>query len=106
MRLYQFTLPCHTNAGLSYAQARKDWEAYALTYAGGFTRPQAFSDGVWKNTEGNTYKDVVIPYHVACDRIEFVTLLAHAFHLFPDQEAIFTADLGEATIHPRTEARI
>jgi hypothetical protein len=42
---------------------------------------------------------------VATDAETFAKLLAFAFVQFPDQEAIFTADLGEAAIHSRPAAR-
>jgi hypothetical protein len=100
MRLYLFTLPVRTNAGLSCELARKRWAADALKLAGGVTEPLAFAKGVWEG-DGLTYREEVAEYKVACDKPVFAKLLASAFANFPDQEAIFTADLGEATIHAR-----
>lgn len=100
MRLYQFTLPVRTNAGLSYELARKRFEAAALKEAGGYTAPQSFKRGVWRGSERD-YKEEVAEYTVACELPVFKKLLAVAFEQFPDQEAIFTADLGPATIHAR-----
>lgn len=100
MRLYQFTLPVRTNAGLSYELARKTFEREALKLAGGYTAPQSFKRGVWRGAERD-YKEEVAEYTVACEPATFKALLAVAFEAFPDQEALFTADLGPATIHTR-----
>jgi hypothetical protein len=104
MRLYLFTLPVRTNAGLTCELPRKRWAAEALKVAGGVTEPQAFNKGVWANGDGQTYREEVAEYKVATDKAGFARLLAFAFDQFPDQEAIFTADLGEASIHTRPAA--
>lgn len=104
MRLYLFTLPVRTNAGLSCELARKRWAAFALKTCGGVTEPQAFNKGVWDSGE-TTYREEVAEYKVATDKATFAKLLAYAFEQFPDQEAIFTADLGEASINVRPAAR-
>lgn len=101
MRLYQFTLPTHTNNRLSYEFARKQWAAEAVKIAGGVTVPQTFCDGVWKNDAGDEFKDQVALYTVACDELSADKLTAAAFRLFPDQEAFLVVDLGEARILPR-----
>ena len=103
MRLYEFTIPTHDNAGRSYEQARKRWEAHAIAAAGGLTIQPGFAQGVWVD-DGKEYRDQVTQYRVACEESTFKLLLAHAFECFPDQLAIFTADLGEATIHERPKA--
>jgi hypothetical protein len=103
MRLYLFTLPVRTNAGLTCELPRKRWAAEALRLAGGVTEPQAFNRGVWEG-DGRTYREEVAEYKVACDKPAFAKLLAFAFEQFPDQEAIFTADLGEASINMRPAA--
>jgi hypothetical protein len=103
MRLYLFTLPVRTNAGLSCELARKRWAADALKLAGGVTEPQAFHKGVW-NGGDLTYREEVAEYKVACDKPTFAKLLASAFANFPDHEEIFTADLGEAAINARPAA--
>lgn len=104
MRLYLFTLPVRTNAGLTCELPRKRWSAEALKLCGGVTEPQAFNKGVWDNGDGLTYREEVAEYKVACDKPTFAKLLAFAFEQFPDQEAIFTADLGEAAINLRPAA--
>jgi hypothetical protein len=105
MRLYLFTLPVRTNAGLTYELARKRWAGEALKLCGGVTEPQSFHKGVWESDDGQTYREEVAEYKVATDAETFAKLLAFAFVQFPDQEAIFTADLGEAAIHSRPAAR-
>lgn len=104
MRLYLFTLPVRTNAGLTCELPRKRWAAEALKLAGGVTEPQGFHKGVWSNGD-QTYREEVAEYKVACDKPTFTALLSFAFTQFPDQAAIFTADLGEATNHLRPAAR-
>jgi hypothetical protein len=102
-RLYLFTLPVRTNAGLTCELARKRWSAEALKLCGGVTEPQAFNRGVWDNGDGQTYKEEVAEYKVAATAAQYKALLACAFDNFPDQEAIFTADLGEAYINVRAK---
>lgn len=102
-RLYLFTLPVRTNAGLTCELARKRWAAEALKQCGGLTEPQAFNKGVWDNGDGQTYKEEVAEYKVACTAAQYKALLAFAFDAFPDQEAIFTADLGEAFVNVRAK---
>lgn len=103
MKLYLFTLPVRTNAGLSYELARKRWADKALKLAGGVTVPLSFKQSVYQGQE-RTYKEEVAEYTVACEPDVFKALLAFAFEQFVDQEAIFTADLGPATIHKREAA--
>lgn len=100
MKLYQFTLPTHTNAGLSYELARKRWEAHAIAAAGGITKAPGFSEGVWRSG-GRDYRETVALYTVACEPATFKLLLAHAFDMFPDQLAIFTVELGNANVNER-----
>jgi hypothetical protein len=101
VRLWQFTLPTHTNNRLSYEFARKQWAAEAVKLAGGVTVPQTFCDGVWRGDNGDEFRDQVALYTVAADADVADKLLAAAFRLFPDQEAFLRVDLGEASIIPR-----
>lgn len=103
MKLYQFTLPTHDNRGLTYELARKRWAAQAVKLAGGVTAPLTFREGTWKG-EDREFKETVAEYTVACDELTYAALLAFAFDNFPDQEAIFTAELGEAAINSRPKA--
>lgn len=104
MNLYQFTLPTHTNAGQSYETQRKAWELAAIAAAGGITRPTSFSEGVWIYA-GREYRESVCEYKVACDERTFKQLLDEAFLLFPDQKAIFTVELGTASVNERPAPR-
>lgn len=103
MKLYQFNLPTHTNAGLSYEAARKRWERHAIAAAGGLTRAFGFADGVWVDGD-RKYLETIAVYQITCEVSTFKLILAHAFECFPDQLAIFTAELGTATIHSRPGA--
>lgn len=100
--LYEILLPARTNSGVITTEARMKWEHEALYIAGGYTRLIA-ADGVWRG-ERETHCDVMIPYHVACNSAQWNALVAKAFELFPDQEAIFTARIGDAEIIGREEA--
>jgi hypothetical protein len=105
LNLYRYFLPLATNAGLSTERARKAWEAEALKVAGGYTL-NAFADGVWQGEGGKVYKDRIAPYDVATDREGAAKLTEAWFKAFPDQEALFVAKLGEATILPRELAAL
>lgn len=105
-RLYLFTLPVRTNAGLTCELSRKRWAGEALKLCGGVTEPQSFNRGVWDNGDGQTYREEVAEYKVACTPKQYATLLDAAFREFPDQEAIFTADLGEAFINTRPAVKV
>lgn len=101
--LYQFNLPTNTNGGLSYELARKSWELEALKLAGGYTLAPGFASGVWKG-ESRTYKETMAIYSVACEPRVAAALEDAFWRLFPDQEALFCADLGPASILTRPAA--
>lgn len=96
LKLYRFTLPLATNAGLSTEKARKDWEQEALKLAGGFTL-LPFADGAWRDDTGRTMKDRVALYEVGCAPKIGLALADCFWRLFPDQEALFIAQLGTAS---------
>lgn len=97
-KLYQFTLPCLDNRQRSYEKARKAWEAKAMDLAGGLTI-LPLAEGAWKSPEtGKIYRETVARYDVACDRAVALALVQEACELFPDQEAIFYAELGVARL--------
>ena len=100
-RLWEFQLPEATNAGDPYVLSLHEWEDTALGHAGGYTRLPA-GDGFWRDGQV-TYQDRMVLYRVLCDRDTMQTLLDAAFRLFPDQTAIFVADIGTATIHYRSK---
>lgn len=101
LNLYQFNLPTNTNAGLSYERARSDWAAEALKLAGGYTLAPGFALGFWKGSGPRVYKDTVAVYQVACDTVILAALKVAFWRLFPDQEALFCADLGPAYLEDR-----
>lgn len=105
MKLYQFNIPTNTNAGLSYELARKSWEKVALEAAGGFTLAPGFSTGVWTG-EARTYRETMAIYTVACEPPVRAILEGAFWRLFPDQEAMFVADLGPAYITSRPTATV
>ena len=102
MKLYQFNLPLYDNAGKSCERAHIDFKSACKMYAGGYTVQGTNAVGEWYCTDdGNTYKDEIVIYQVAVDAKGFKRILEEAFNSFPDQLAIFTAIVGEATIHAR-----
>jgi len=101
MRLYQFNLPTHTNAARNTESARKSWSLEALNKAGGYTE-QPRARGLWRG-EDRDYDEGVIAYQVACLPAVAQELLDAAFLFYPDQEAIFVADLGPVRIVTRAE---
>ncbi len=105
INLYQFNLPTNTNAGLTYGPARTSWEAEALKLAGGYTLAPGFASGVWKG-ESRVYKETIAVYQVACEPRVGAALEDAFWRLFPDQEALFVADLGPASIINRPPAMV
>jgi hypothetical protein len=100
MNLYQFTLPVYTNNRDSYEKAHAFFQEYVLKTVGGYT-DHGQVDGYWKNAEGREFRDRNRIYTVATTPAIQDNLIAKAFDLFPDQEAIYSAQIGEATITMR-----
>jgi len=101
MQLHTIKLPIATNDGASYGEALAGFENDALVLAGGYTS-LPLQQGAWRDPKsGTVYKEWVQPYEVACDADTWADLVNCAFRLFPDQLAIFTADLGTADILER-----
>lgn len=99
--LWEIALPLAMNDGAPYDQAIAKWEAQALQIAGGYTqRPDGI--GTWCH-EMRVYTDLMRPYRVACSEEAFGALVDAAFRLFPDQLALFTARIGDATIVNRDQ---
>ena len=108
MNFYQINAPVFTNSGLgNYETARQSFEGFLVLTAGGFTRhslANGFSHGEWfDETTKKTHKDAVVLYYVACQAHQFDAIVDKWFELFPDQEAVFTAKLGQARITRRPE---
>lgn len=105
INLIQFNIPTNTNAGLSYELARKSWEKEALALAGGYTLAPGFSQGVYTGVVPPTiYRETMAIYTVACEPRVAELLEGVFWRLFPDQEALFVADLGPASIIARPAA--
>lgn len=101
MKLYSIALPDATNSGRKTLIARATWENRALELSGGFTRRPA-GEGSWRDPKsGEIFHDVMHSYEVACGELVWRQLVAAAFELFPDQLAIFTAEIGYASIVER-----
>ena len=100
MKLYEIAIPLCNNAGLSTTPERKAWEKTVLKLSGGYTRLPA-ADGAWGDDSGKVFLDRVYSYRLACSAEVFAAVLAEAFRVFSDQLAIFTAEIGTATIHER-----
>lgn len=97
MNLYEIALPTADNSGNGTWVALGLWEHYALKTAGGYTAmPDA--RGAWMDTDGKVFNDITRVYRIACTLPQWVLLVAKAFVLFPDQRALFTANIGTAVI--------
>lgn len=96
--LFQINLPVKRNDGGSYADAIEAFEGEALRLLGGFTR-LANAKGAWYSAEtGKVYWDECAVYQFACTPRQFSDLGESAGILFPDQECIFMAHIGNASI--------
>lgn len=102
MNLYEILLPAQDNTGKSTLTARELWLQRALDSVGGFT-DRGLVTGTWKDAAtGILYpNEPMHAYHVACEDYRWLDLVARAHELFPDQQAIFTAKIGEATIYTK-----
>lgn len=101
--LWEIALPVFTNDGRDYGDAHMTWQAKALHIAGGYSQ-RPVGHGAWRDPKsGEVYVDHMMPYRVACSPEAFGALVDEALRCFPDQVAIYTARLGEATIVDRHE---
>lgn len=94
MRQFQILLPVSDNKGAGLSSALSAFEAQALSVAGGFTDVGQVR-GVWEGPD-KRYVDTLRDYRIACEPAQFQSLLDAAHILFPDQQALFCADLGDA----------
>lgn len=105
MHLYEIALPVWTNTRRkNYETQRKQWEAFALERAGGYTA-LAQAMGAWHDTD--TKRDYIEPmllYRVVCSSETWDALVRRAFELFDDQLALYTAQIGDAFIINRPSA--
>lgn len=103
MKLHQYNLPDRSNDGMTdYCAARAEWERWAIKAAGGVTYVGT-AQGRWVD-DGKLYDERMHVYQVALEDGHHDVLMAAAFALFPDQLAIFTAELGTASIVDRPVA--
>lgn len=98
LKQYEILLPQQDNAGNSTAPQREAFELFLLNGFNGFTRGASLHGG-WKNDAGQIFFDALVPYRVAC--VDFFPVLARAFELFPDQEALYYTCGADAFIVPR-----
>jgi len=98
--LYQINLPIVDNKSRSAIATHIEWRAQVLFAIGGYTRLSDVT-GIWINDAGKRFSDISASYQIACDAETWRELIALAFKLFPDQEAIFHARIGTATIEER-----
>jgi hypothetical protein len=95
MNVYQIALP-----DLGHIATRRQWATKALETAGGFTYVGS-RQGAWMSDDGKVYDEQMHWYEVACARDTWDALVAYAFQLFPNEQAIYTARVGECEIITR-----
>ena len=100
--LYEILLPAQDNAGKSTLTARELWLQRTLDTVGGFT-DRGIVTGTWKDAStGILYpEEPMHVYQVACEEHLWLDLVARAHELFPDQAAIYTANIGFAFIYSK-----
>ena len=105
MKYFEIILPLADNKGRLVPQRHKLFQDYALTNAGGLTIVGGEHAGLWSDERtGRIYRDALAIYRVATTDEIFAQIVAEAFRLFSDQEAIFHAEIGTATIASRPPA--
>ncbi len=98
MRLYEITLPLATNDGATYHSAHADFTTWLVDVFGGYTA--TMQNGAWRGPDGALYCEPSVAYRVASDLADAPRMLLHrAKELFPDQLAIFWANMGEGHVH-------
>lgn len=99
MKLYEVHVPLRTNDGRDYRAAIEEFENSLMDGFGGFHRLQPVK-GAWRDDKD--YIETMVPFCVAAKSIsDKLDLRDLAFAHFPDQKAIFVAEIGEATIYER-----
>lgn len=102
MRLYRFHMPDTSNSGACYLEGRERFKRECLRLAGGYTE-HAIAQGAWRDEAAKAdYIEYVWPIDVAVEdgkgeatRRRLVTLFKECF---PDQLAVFSAEIGQAWI--------
>lgn len=101
LKFYQVTLPAKDNDGHDLLRNHLRFQSAVTELAGGYTRLRQ-SYGGWNNAAGETIEEPVIPYQIATTEETWPKIIALVGSLFADQDAIFYAELGMATIVERT----
>lgn len=105
--LYQFVLPDVANDGTTdYTEARRGFERDALSIAGGFTYLGTVM-GAWQDHgrvfhERNHLYQVAVPF--VAHEVTAAALTDAAFRRFPDQLAIYRAEIGKGAMVERRDA--
>ncbi len=102
MKLYEIQLPERDNSDISTYHRCDQWEAHCLQIVGGFSKAGKVV-GFWNDKKKGLFIDDMISYRIACQPEQFAALVDCAFRLFPDQLAIFTAEIGTAEIVTRED---
>jgi hypothetical protein len=103
--LYQFVLPDVANDGVTdYSDARRAFERDALSIAGGYTY-LGTAIGAWQD-KGRVFHERNHVYHVAADAKAAARLTNAAFDRFPDQYAIYRAEIGKGAMIERRRADV
>lgn len=110
MRHFLFILPqLHNDGRKNYEASHKAFALFASAECGGLTK-HATAQGLWIGENQRQFNENVTCYTLAISGdagevdLAFARILRKAWELFPDQEALFSADLGTATVHQRPEA--
>lgn len=103
--LYQFVLPDVANDGVTdYSDARRAFERDALSIAGGFTY-LGTAQGAWVDN-GKVFRERNHVYHVATNAKDAAEITNRAFNHFPDQFAIYRAEIGKGALVERRKADV
>lgn len=102
LKLFEIQVPLKSNLGKEYSKQIYRFEEYLLKHTGGFNQ-RPWVTGQWMSANGQVYKDMMLPYHIACDEKVMKLILRKAFELFPDQLGLYVAEIGQAFIIPNPE---
>lgn len=96
---FQVKVPYQDNSGRDITANHREFEERLFNLYDGFDCWQVA--GSWRNPEGKTFREVTIIYQIACKGAKLYIerqLRAIAKECYPDQEAIFVAHIGTASI--------
>lgn len=105
-RYYEILIPRLTNSGARYQNNEHGrFEDAVFRAAGGFSALPEVA-GAWRNSNGKAFWECMIPYRIMCHEQTMQQLIAEAFRLFGDQEAIFCADIGHGHVYTREDVHM